>query len=122
NLQSIYDSLESARILGEEVLSDLNSYLDKLELDPEKLSHTEQRLSAIFELARKFKTEPENLPALRQELQDRLDATQAQADISALSKAKEDAESKHADLCRQLTQARQVSSATLSRMVTEMMQ
>jgi DNA repair protein RecN (Recombination protein N) len=122
NLQSIYESLESARIISEEALSDLNSYLDKLELDPEKLVQAEQRLSAVFELARKFKVEPEDLQALRQELQDRLEATQTQADISALSKAKSDAESQHADLCRQLTLARQKGSTALSRMVTDMMQ
>src|SRR5690606_5768117 len=50
-LQGVYDSIESARIASAEAVSDLNSYLDKLELDPAGLAHAEQRLSAIFDMA-----------------------------------------------------------------------
>src|SRR5690606_7403254 len=37
-LQTILDSLESARISASEAVSDLNSYLDRLELDPDALA------------------------------------------------------------------------------------
>lgn len=121
-LQQVYDALQSALIAGQEALSDLNSYQDKLELDPEKLTQTEQRLSAIFDAARKFKVEPEALHALRQDLESQLRASQTQADIAALTRDKDEAQALHADLCKQLTKARRAASRNLSDEVTNMMQ
>lgn len=122
NLQQVYDALQSAVIASQEALSDLNSYLDKLELDPEKLAHAERRLSAIFDAARKFKVEPEALHALRQDLEHQLKTSQTQADLPALARSKDEAQARHTDLCQQLTKARQAAGAVLANEVTAMMQ
>jgi DNA repair protein RecN (Recombination protein N) len=68
-LQSVYEALESARIGVSEAVSDLNAYLSRVELDPARLATVEERMRTIFDLARKFKTEPEQLYALHQTLQ-----------------------------------------------------
>ena len=78
-LQGIYDELESARIAISEAVSDLNNYVSRVDLDPRRLADVEARLSAVFETARKFRTEPEALCALRDSLHAELSALQAAA-------------------------------------------
>jgi len=122
HLQGIYDAIESARISVSEAVSDLNSYLSKLELEPERLSQTEQRLSAIFDAARKFKVEPENLADLHQSLRASLDASQAAADTQALAESAQAAEKTYLELARQLSKARQKAGKALAKAVTAAMQ
>ncbi|MDS1140804.1 DNA repair protein RecN [Pusillimonas sp. SM2304] len=121
-LQGIYDAIESARISAAEAVSDLNSYLDKLELEPDRLAQAEQRLSAIFDAARKFKTEPEALPALQESLHEQLNASQAAADTEALAKRVDEAAAQYQDLAGQLSKARRKTSKKLSEQVTGAMQ
>lgn len=73
-LQGIYDELESARIAISEAVSDLNNYVSRVDLDPRRLADLEARLSAVFETARKFRTEPDGLCALRDSLHAELSA------------------------------------------------
>ncbi|MGB6105854.1 MAG: DNA repair protein RecN [Pusillimonas sp.] len=121
-LQGVYDAIESARISATEAVSDLNSYLDKLELDPQRLAVAEHRLSAIFDTARKFKTEPDALPALTQSLYEQLNSSQAAADTQALARQVDTAAAQYTDLAGQLSKARQKSSKKLSQQVTGAMQ
>jgi DNA repair protein RecN (Recombination protein N) len=121
-LQGVYDAIESARISADEAISDLNSYLGRLELEPERLAQAEQRLAAVFELARKFNTEPADLPALQETLAEKLQASQAAADTDALSAKAEAAESAYMQLAGKLAQARRKTGKMLSRNVTEAMQ
>jgi DNA repair protein RecN (Recombination protein N) len=121
-LQGIYDAIESARIASAEAVSDLNSYLDKLELEPERLAQAEQRMSAIFEAARKFKVEPADLPALQQSLSEQLDVTDAASNLDALAEQAQAQEAAYQALADKLGKARQKTSKTLSARVTEAMQ
>ena len=83
-LQGIHDAIESALISTGEAVSDLNSYLGRLDLDPDRLAQAEQRMAAIFDVARKFHSEPAELPALRLQLAETLQASQQAADLEAL--------------------------------------
>src|SRR5690606_37875122 len=121
-LKGIFDAIESARISAAEAVSDLNSYLGKLELEPDRLAQAEQRLSAIFDTARKFKTEPEALLALQESLHDQLNASQAATDTDALAKQVQAAAAQYHDLAEQLGKARQKTSKKLSQQVTQAMQ
>jgi DNA repair protein RecN (Recombination protein N) len=122
HLQSIFDAIESARIATSEAVSDLNSYLDRLELEPERLAQAEQRLSAIFETARKFKVEPAQIPQLRQDLRDQLSASVAAADLQALAQQASAAEQAFRQSAAQLTSAREKTSRSLAKQVTQAMQ
>ncbi|MFW7340173.1 DNA repair protein RecN [Pollutimonas sp. H1-120] len=122
HLQGIYDAIESARISAAEAVSDLNSYLDKLELEPDRLAQAEQRLSEIFDLARKFKIEPNDIPSFRQSLQDQLNASQTAADIPALAAQAQAAASQYHELAVQLSKARQKTSKNLAKQVSAAMQ
>src|SRR5690606_32539709 len=80
-LQGVADEIESARIAMAEAVSDLNNYVSRVELDPQRLADVDARMSAVFEMARKFKTEPEALPTLRDNVHAQLTDLQAAADI-----------------------------------------
>ena len=121
-LQAVYDELESARIAIAEAVSDLNNYVSRVELEPARLAQAEARLSAVFETARKFKVEPETLPALRQSLHDQLAELQAASDIDALRRETAAAQEQYATAAAALTQARRKTARTLSKHVTEAMQ
>ncbi len=121
-LQGIHDAIESARIASTEAASDLHSYLDKFELDPAALASAEQRLSAIFDAARKFRVEPGELQALQVTWREQLANTQKAANVEALAEQAREAAQNYQELACSLTQARQATSKKLSLQVTEAMQ
>ncbi len=121
-LQSIYDAIESARIAASEAVSDLNSYLDKVELDPARLAAAEERLGVIFDTARKFKIDPPELPALQLSLRQQLEASQAAANMPLLIEQNRAAAAHYDELAAQLAKARAATSKRLAKNVTEALQ
>lgn len=121
-LQGIYDAIESARIASAEAVSDLNSYLDKLELEPERLAQAEQRMSAIFDTARKFKIEPADILPLQESLSEQLHAFDAASDLDALAEQAQAQAAAYKALAEKLSKARLKTSKTLATRVTEAMQ
>ena len=89
-LQEVEKLLNSALIEVEEAGREVQHHLDSFEMDPEELQHIEERLSAIYQLARKHRINPEQLPEKQAELEaelseltggeDSLDALQQQVD------------------------------------------
>jgi DNA repair protein RecN (Recombination protein N) len=67
-LREVMDTLESARIQVETAAGDLRHYLDRLELDPERLAQVEDRLGQAYTLARKHRVRPEELYSHHQAL------------------------------------------------------
>ncbi|WP_298052226.1 DNA repair protein RecN [uncultured Paenalcaligenes sp.] len=122
NLLNIYQTLESAQIACAESISDLNSYLTDVELDPERLAHIDHMMSVAFNLARKHKCEPEDLPARLEQLLERQQQLQQSVDSAALLAAVEKAHKSYNGLAEQLSQARLVISQNLSKQVTQAMQ
>ena len=121
-LQGVLDALESARIAASEAVSDLNSYLDRLELDPESLERAEQRVSELFSAARKFHVEPEELPALQERLAAQLADSEAATDLDALRARVAEAQSAYHAVADRLSEARRKVAKRLSRDVTAAMQ
>jgi DNA repair protein RecN (Recombination protein N) len=121
-LQGVYDAIESARIASTEAASDLHSYLNKFELDPAALASAEQRLSAIFDAARKFRVEPTELPALQTAWREQLANTQKAANIEVLAEQAQKAGQNYQDLAASLTKERQKTGKKLSLDVTQAMQ
>jgi len=121
-LQSVLDALESARISASEAVSDLNSYLSRLELDPDALARAEQRVTQLFEAARKFHVEPDELPELLERLTAELAASEAATDIGALEAQVQSAEAAYHGVADRLTQARHKAAKRLGHDVTGAMQ
>jgi DNA repair protein RecN (Recombination protein N) len=60
--------LGSAKIQLEEAGHELQAWLDDFDVDPEKLTEVENRLSTVYEVARKHQVAPEQLHATHQDL------------------------------------------------------
>ena len=104
-LQGVVDEIESARIAVSEAVSDLNNYVSRVDLDPQRLAD-EARLSAVFETARKFRVEPDGLCGLREDLHTQLSALQAAADIDSLREQTQAAQSRYDAAAAKLGTAR----------------
>jgi len=121
-LQGIFDEIDSARIAVSEAVSDLNAYLGRVDLDPGRLAEVDTRMSAVFETARKYKVEPEALPALRDSVHEKLADMQAAADIDALRAQAEAARAAYDAAAGKLSAARAKAARDLGKHVTEAMQ
>lgn len=121
-LHGVADEIESARIAMSEAISDLNNYVSRVELDPQRLDEVDKRMSAVFEMARRFKTEPEALPALSESVHAQLADLQAAADIDALRTRATAAESQYQAAAQQLSAARSKIAKSLGKEVTQAMQ
>lgn len=121
-LLDIYQIIESAQIACAESISDLNSYLTGVELDPERLAHIDQLMSNAFNLARKHKCEPESLPELLAQLEHRQHQLQQSVDTAALLEQLTKTEQHYQSLANQLSQARHTTSDGLSQQITQAMQ
>jgi DNA repair protein RecN (Recombination protein N) len=69
--------LASAQIQVEEAVGELNRFLDHFDADPERLQQMEERLDAIYTLARKHRTQPNELTAMQQQLFEELESLNA---------------------------------------------
>ncbi|MEE4202029.1 MAG: DNA repair protein RecN [Halieaceae bacterium] len=83
NARELFASVE---IQLEEARSELSHYADSVDLDPHRLGEIEQRLSTIYDLARKHRVQPEQLPTHLLTLQQELEALEGgDAKLEALA-------------------------------------
>ena len=71
-LTTAHDLLNQAYVLIDEASNELNGYIDSFEINPQRLQHVEERLNAIYELARKHKVRPEELSELHKQFSQEL--------------------------------------------------
>ena len=121
-LKVVHDALESAQISVGEAVSDLNAYVSRLEPDPGQLAATEERMRAIFEMARKLRTEPDQLHVLHQDLKAQLCALEASTDIDALREQAATLKAAYLQAANALSEARRTAARDLSEQVTRAMQ
>ena len=74
SMQNVQQLLNDALINVEEAADEINHYIDTVELDPDRLQQVEDRLSAIYEMARKHKVNPVELTDLQRQLSTELTA------------------------------------------------
>jgi len=122
SLQDLLDTLESARIAAAQAASDLTTYLDRLEPDPQRLSILEQRLSVLFDAARQYHVEPQALPELLDTLRAQQDANRQAADVAALERTLAEAQAHYQALAAELSRKRRDTAKRLSKDVTAAMQ
>ena len=63
-LANAHELLNQAYVVIDEASHELSNYIDNFEINPQRLQHVEERLNAIYELARKHKVRPEELTQL----------------------------------------------------------
>ncbi|MEN9867481.1 MAG: hypothetical protein RL748_3071 [Pseudomonadota bacterium] len=122
DLQAVLDCLEPARIHLQEAVYALNDYLERVELDPERLQQVEARLDALHSMARKFRVEPEQLPAHYQALSGQLEQLVVASDLDGLRQQEQAAQAQYQQLAQGISKARQLAAGKMSRAVTAAMQ
>jgi DNA repair protein RecN (Recombination protein N) len=121
-LSDISQALESAQIQIDEAVHSLNRYLQKLDLDPARLSEVEERMQALHGAARKYRTEADELPKLLLDTAERLDALTASQNIEALREKVKQEEVAYLKQAKQLSQKRSKAALDLGKQVTTAMQ
>jgi DNA repair protein RecN (Recombination protein N) len=116
------DTLDSAIIQLEETDRFLNRYLQRTELDPERLNEVEQRIQATHAIARKYRVRPEELAELLLRWQTRMAELEGFAHDGELAKQETDAQLVYHQLAHQLSAARQMAAKILSDKITLEMQ
>ncbi len=111
--------IDSAMIHLEEADDRLRQALDRTELDPQRLEQVEQRLSAIFQLARKYRRPPEQLAAYHQEIRAEYEQLEnPAARIQALAQQTGEAEAAYMQTARKLSTSRQAAAERMSADIT----
>jgi DNA repair protein RecN (Recombination protein N) len=121
-LNDISQALESAQIQIDEAVHSLNRYLQKLDLDPARLSEVEDRMQALHGAARKYRTEADELPKLLLDTSERLEALTASQNIEALREKVKQEELTYLKQAKQLSQKRNKAALDLGKQVTTAMQ
>ena len=105
-----------------EVSANMRDIAARVEINPDELAAQEQRMSELMSMARKYRVEPEELPAKRAEIEAALQALHAAADIEALEAAVARSETDYMQAAQQLSVVRRQTAAKLGAETTEHMQ
>ncbi|MFA5241333.1 MAG: DNA repair protein RecN [Sulfuricella sp.] len=114
--------LDSAAAQMQEAAYSLRHYVQRLDLDPDRLRQIEQRLEQVHDMARKYRVAAEALPALLQERSTRLDGLQQLGSAEALRLQEAEARAAYLARAGKLSVARKFAAQELGARVSEAMQ
>ncbi|MCD0418662.1 DNA repair protein RecN [Rubrivivax sp. JA1024] len=121
-LASVVEVLRGAQAQLEDAAHTLGSYLGRREPDPERLADLDARLGAWVSLARRYRRQPIELPALLTGWKAELAALDAAADLEGLERAAAEAERAWRDEAKKISRARAKAAPKLADAVTQAMQ
>jgi len=122
HLEDAKISLESAQIQISEATHSLNRYLQKIDVDPERLAEVEERLKALHSAAKKFKVTPEELPTIWIDIKEKVNAIKDSQDLAALEKNLQATQAEYNKAAKSLSLNRNKAAKVLEKLVTEAMQ
>jgi DNA repair protein RecN (Recombination protein N) len=117
-LQAAEELLISAQIQVEEACHEIDHHLDTFNIDPERLNQVEERLTTIYDIARKHRIKPEELPELITRLSNELEQLQGgDAKLDQLAEQVANAEKAYRQLAEQLSNKRSKAATSLAKQV-----
>lgn len=122
SLQEALDTLDVALIQLEETDRFLNRYLQRADLDPERLQEVESRVHALHAAARKYRVRPEELAELLAGWQLRQQTLEQGQDNGQLQQDERAAFAAYAELAKQLSAGRVQAAERLSVQISDEMQ
>jgi DNA repair protein RecN (Recombination protein N) len=122
NLEDAKIAIESAQIQIGEASHSLNRYLQKIDVDPERLATVEERLKALHSAAKKFKVTPNDLPEKWAEIQEQVTALKNSQDLGALEQNLSKTLAAYSKSAKKLSQERVAAAKILETLVTAAMQ
>ncbi len=122
SLAPAVEALQGAQAQLQDAAHTLSAYLHGAELDPERLQQLDERLSAWMQLARRYRRQPAELPALHQEWKAELARLDAATDLDALERQLASARKDFETQAAALSKARKAAAPRLAAAVTQAMQ
>jgi DNA repair protein RecN (Recombination protein N) len=114
--------IESASVELREAVTELRHYLQKLDVDPERLADLDREISDVQEIARKFRIEPKRIPEMLQQKRDRLTSLGGGQSLDELIEQERAAETAYMETAKKLTKARQTAAKKFAMEVTKSLQ
>lgn len=112
--------LNEAQIQVSEAGDNLRRFVEDYEADPARLAEVEERLSAIYQMARKHRITPEELPELHERLSNELaELDGGEGSLEQLEAELEKQRASFDELASQLTDARQKAAVELDQRIAE---
>ncbi|MEE4634276.1 DNA repair protein RecN [Pseudomonas alliivorans] len=119
-LSEATDLLSSAQIQVEEAVGELNRFLDHFDADPARLQQLEERLDAIYTLARKHRIQPNEVATMQQKLLDEIETLNANDESIERLEHEVQAFARHyQEKARELSDLRHTSSTRLASAVEQ---
>ena len=122
NFKDPLDALTSSLAQVEDTVHTLRAYVRSTELDPQGLAELDSRLSLWLTLARRYKSAPEDLPALLNSWKTELEQLDAAADLQGLQAAEKKAHAAYLDEAKTISKARAAAAPLLAQSITQAMQ
>ena len=119
---ALADVLTSAQAQAEDVAHSLHTYLRKTDLDPAQLAHLDERMGLWLSLARRYKKTPDELPLALQGWRKELAQLDAAADLEALQKAADVAQTACSLAAKAVSRERQKAAKPLAQAISTAMQ
>ena len=119
---ALAEVLTSAQAQAEDVAHSLHAYLRKTDLDPAQLAHLDERMGLWLSLARRYKKTPDELPLALQGWRQELAQLDAAADLDALQKAANAAQTVCTQAAKAVSRQRQQAAKPLAQAVSGAMQ
>ncbi|HEY8975057.1 MAG TPA: DNA repair protein RecN [Burkholderiaceae bacterium] len=121
-LAPVIEALDGAELQLQDAAHSLSSYLNRADLDPQRLAELDDRMSSWMSLARRFRRSPEDLPALWGEWKTALAALDAAADLAGLQKKVDDAVARWRTEAKRVSARRAQAAPQMAARITEAMQ
>jgi len=122
SLGGVIDVLQGALAQLQDAAHSLSSYLNRAELDPERLQSLDERMSAWMGLARRFRRPPGELPALLGQWRAQLRSLDEAADLEALQRSATAARAAFDKEASAVSRQRKSAAPKLAAAVTQAMQ
>jgi DNA repair protein RecN (Recombination protein N) len=112
--------MNEAQIQITEAGDNLRHFVDDYDADPTRLSAVEERLSAIYQMARKHRITPEQLPELHQSLSEELASLDdGEGSVEKLEAELESQRAEFDKISAELSDARQAAAANLDQRIAQ---
>jgi len=113
---------QTAAVHAQEAAQQLRRYLQKLEVDPARLSQLDARLKAVLDVARKYRIEPDEIPQLLTERREHLESLGGVESLEQLKAEEARLEKAYRAAASKLSAAREAAARKLGEAVTRTMQ
>ncbi len=120
--RSMNEVLSNCLAQAEDVVRSLQGFLRHTELEPERLAELDSRLSQWISLARRYKRQPQDLPALWEGWKAELKTLDSAVDLETLAKAESASRAAYEKAARALSKKRSEAAPKLAQAVTQAMQ